>query len=116
MPSCARFWSHAICDSEGEAVFRHALSSISSLSDCVISIPKLSPNNMTETARLLVVSRDSAVLRPFWSIAESQAWHVESVVSAWEAMERVQSGVAPHLLVLDLPRGDSDALHILRWL
>jgi len=31
-------------------------------------------------------------------------------------MERVQSGVAPHLLVLDLPRGDSDTLHILRWL
>ena len=74
------------------------------------------PDNMTETARLLVVSRDSAVLRPFWSIAESQAWHVESVVSAWDAMERVQSGVAPHLLVLDLPRGDSDTLHILRWL
>jgi two-component system response regulator AtoC len=74
------------------------------------------PHNMTETARLLVVSRDSAVLRPFWSIAESHAWHVESVVSAWDAMERVQSGVAPHLLVLDLPRGDSDTLHILRWL
>src|SRR5579864_850043 len=71
---------------------------------------------MTETARLLVVSRESAVLRPLWSVAESHAWHVESVVSAWDAMERVQSGVAPHLLVLDLPRGDSDTLHILRWL
>jgi len=74
------------------------------------------PHNMTETARLLLVSRDSAVLRPFWTMAESHAWHVESVVSAWDAMERVQSGVAPHLLVLDLPRGDSDTLHILRWL
>lgn len=73
-------------------------------------------DNMTETARLLVVSRDSAVLRPFWSIAESQSWHVESVVSAWDAMERVQSGVVPHLLLLDLPRGDGDTLHILRWL
>ena len=73
-------------------------------------------DNMTETARLLVVSRESAVLRPFWSIAESHSWHVESVVSAWDAMERVQSGVAPHLLLLDLPRGDSDTLHILRWL
>jgi two-component system response regulator AtoC len=71
---------------------------------------------MTETARLLVVSRESAVLRPFWSIAEAHAWHVESAASPWDAMERVQSGIAPHLLLLDLPRGDSDTLHILRWL
>ena len=73
-------------------------------------------DNITETARLLVVSRESAVLRPLWSIAESRSWHVESVVSAWDAMERIQSGVAPHLLLLDLPRGDGDTLHILRWL
>jgi len=73
-------------------------------------------DRMTETARLLVVSRESAVLRPLWSIAESHSWHVESVVSAWDAMERVQAGIAPHLLVLDLPRGDGDTLHILRWL
>jgi len=71
---------------------------------------------MTETARLLVVSRESAVLRPLWSIADSNSWHVESAVSAWDAMERVQSGLAPHLLLLDLPRGDGDTLHILRWL
>jgi DNA-binding NtrC family response regulator len=71
---------------------------------------------MTETARLLVVSRESALLRPLWSIADSNSWHVESAVSAWDAMERVQSGVAPHVLVLDLPRGDGDTLHILRWL
>jgi two-component system, NtrC family, response regulator AtoC len=73
-------------------------------------------DNMTETARLLVVSRESAVLRPLWSIAESHSWHVESVVNAWDAMERVQSGVAPHLLFLDLPRGEGDTLQILRWL
>ena len=73
-------------------------------------------DNMTETARLLVVSREPAVLRPLWSIADSHSWHVESAVSAWDAMERVQSGVAPHLLLLDLPRGDGDTLHILRWL
>ncbi len=71
---------------------------------------------MTETARLLVVSRESAVLRPLSSIAKARSWHVESLVSAWDAMERVQCGVAPHLLVLDLPQGDGDTLHILRWL
>jgi len=73
-------------------------------------------DNTTETARLLVVSRESAVLRPLWSIAEPNCWHVEVAVSAWDAMERMQYGVAPHLLILDLPRGDGDCLHILRWL
>src|SRR6202789_542769 len=31
-------------------------------------------------------------------------------------MERVQSGGPPDLLLLDLPQGDADGLHILRWL
>ena len=66
--------------------------------------------------RLFVVSRDMAALRPLWSIVESNAWRVETATSAWEAMDRVQSGVAPHILILDLPRGDNDSLHILRWL
>jgi len=70
----------------------------------------------TETLRLLVVSRESAVLRPLWSIPESNSWQIETVASAWEAIERVQSGIAPHLLMLDVPRGDGDSLHILRWL
>ncbi|MGA7381888.1 MAG: sigma-54 dependent transcriptional regulator [Terriglobales bacterium] len=72
--------------------------------------------NAIETTRLLVVSREPAVLRPLWSIGESNSWHLETAGSGWEAMERVQSGAAPDLLLLDLPRGDSDSLHILRWL
>ncbi|SPF40157.1 Two component, sigma54 specific, transcriptional regulator, Fis family [Candidatus Sulfotelmatobacter kueseliae] len=72
--------------------------------------------NATETLRLLVVSRESAVLRPLWSMPESSSWQIETAASAWDAIERVQSGVAPHLLLLDLPRGDGDSLHILRWL
>jgi len=69
-----------------------------------------------ETVRLLAVSRGLSFLRPLCSVAEANAWQVETAVSAWDAMERVQSGVAPHLLLLDLPRGDEDGLHILRWL
>jgi len=72
--------------------------------------------NAVETTRLLVVSREPAVLRSLWAIAESNAWHLETAGSGWEAMERVQSGIAPHLLLLDLPPGDLDGLHILRWL
>lgn len=74
------------------------------------------PENIIDTARLLVVSRDAAILRPFWSIAEPNSWQIETAVNAWDAIERVQSGAAPHLLVLDFPRGDSDCLHILRWM
>jgi len=71
---------------------------------------------ITETIRLLVVSRESAVLRPLWAIAEPNSWQVEVAASAWDAIERVQSGLAPHLFLLDLPRGDGDCRHILRWL
>jgi len=72
--------------------------------------------SITETVRLLVVSRESALLRPLCSVAESNSWQVESALSAWDAMERAQSPVAPHLLLLDMPRGDGDCLHVLRWL
>ncbi|MGO9125598.1 MAG: sigma-54-dependent transcriptional regulator [Terriglobales bacterium] len=72
--------------------------------------------NAIKTTRLLVVSREPAVLRPLWSIGESNSWHLETAGSGWEAMERVQSGSTPDLLLLDLPRGDADSLHMLRWL
>lgn len=65
---------------------------------------------------MLVVSHDSAVLRPFWSMGESNDWQFESVANAWEAIERMQSGATPDLLLLDLPQDDTDGLHILRWL
>ncbi len=65
---------------------------------------------------MLFVSRDTALVRAIWSMGESSSWQLEMVATAWEAMERVQSGAGPHLLLLDLPRGDVDGLHILRWL
>ena len=72
--------------------------------------------NTIATTCLLVVSREPAVLRPLWSIGETNSWHLETAGSGWEAMERVQSGSTPDLLLLDLPRGDADSLHLLRWL
>jgi len=72
--------------------------------------------NAVETARLLVVSREAAILRPLWSLGESNSWQLETAGTGWEAMERLQSGSAPDLLILDLPKDDSDSLHILRWL
>jgi len=72
--------------------------------------------NMIATIRLLVVSREPQILRSLWTIGETNSWQLETAPSGWDAMERVQSGVAPDLLLLDLPRGDGDSLHILRWL
>lgn len=69
-----------------------------------------------ETVRLLVLSREPSVLRPLWSVGESNSWQLESATSGWGAMERIQSGVTPDLLLLDLPRGDTEGFHILRWL
>jgi two-component system response regulator AtoC len=72
--------------------------------------------NLIETARLLFVSRDSVLVRTLWSLGELSSWQLEIVGNVWEAMERVQSEGPPDLLLLDLPRGDADGLHILRWL
>ena len=68
------------------------------------------------SVRLLLVTRDSSVLSAVWSIGEARKWHLESATNGWGAMERVQSGVTPDLLVLDLPKADGDGLHFLRWL
>jgi two-component system response regulator AtoC len=72
--------------------------------------------NTIETVRLLVVSKEPTVVRSLGSIGEANSWQLETVGSGWEAMEFVQAGVTPDLLLLDLPRGDVDSLHILRWL
>jgi two-component system, NtrC family, response regulator AtoC len=72
--------------------------------------------NTIETLRVLVVSREPAVLRLLWSIAESDSWQLETAANGWEVMERVQSGATPHVLLLDLARGDADSLQLLPWL
>jgi len=69
-----------------------------------------------ETIRLLAVSREPAVLRMLWSIGEANSWQLETAGSGWDALDRVQSGFAPDLLLLDLPRRDGDSLLVLRWL
>lgn len=69
----------------------------------------------SETMRLLVMSREVAALRSLWSLVESNCWHLETVASGWDAMERIQSGISPHLLIIDVPRKDGDSLYVVRW-
>jgi len=71
---------------------------------------------LSDKTRLLIVSKEPAVLRLLWSIEESSVWHVETAATGWEAMEQVEAGLAPHLILLDIPQGDSNNLPFLRWL
>lgn len=73
-------------------------------------------NAAIKVTRLLVLSRDSAILRPLWSMGESNGWQLEIAADPWEAIDRAQSGEPLAALVLDLPPGGSEGLHSLRWL
>jgi two-component system, NtrC family, response regulator AtoC len=75
----------------------------------------MAPNTI-ETLRLLAVGSEPSVLRMLGSAAQSNDWHLETSASGWDAMEQVQSGTAPHLVLLDLPRGDGEGLQLLPWL
>jgi len=65
---------------------------------------------------MLIISKNPSALAPLWAIGEANFWQLENASSGWEALERIQSDVAPDLVVLDLARDDSDGLHTLRWL
>jgi two-component system, NtrC family, response regulator AtoC len=71
--------------------------------------------HVIETVRLLVVSREPSVLRPIHLIGESNGWHLETAMSAWEALEQLQNGTAANLLLLELTGNNGDGLHMLRW-
>jgi two-component system, NtrC family, response regulator AtoC len=64
---------------------------------------------------LLVVGKDAFLLESLAAVA-ARSWHLESAESGWEALERVQSGARPDLVLLDLGRQNGDGLHTLRWL
>jgi len=72
--------------------------------------------NQISIARLLVVSRDSEVLRVVWNAAESNPWQLIIASSAWDAMEKLQTDLAVDVILIDLPSGDTDELSCLRWL
>lgn len=69
-----------------------------------------------ETARVLVVSRESKLLAPLQSISDSNAWQLQTALSGSEVIERLESGDAPHLVLLDLPRGGGNSQRTLRSL
>src|ERR1035441_6167904 len=67
-----------------------------------------------ETLRLLAVGSEPSVLRLLDAAAHANDWHLETSASGWDAMEQVQSGTAPHLLLLSISRGEGEGLQLCR--
>jgi two-component system response regulator AtoC len=67
-------------------------------------------------ARLLVVSREPAALGSLWTIGQANGWEIGITGGGCEALERVQAGHGPDVILLDVARGDADSLYTLRWL
>ena len=65
---------------------------------------------------MLLVSREPSALPGLRSVGEWNSWQMETVSCGLEALERVQNGLIPDLVVLDVLPGDSDSLPTLRWL
>lgn len=72
--------------------------------------------NTMESAHILLVSKERSAVDLDCIPGENSGWQFETAVSGWEALERVQGGPGPDVIVLDLMRGDSEGLHTLRWL
>lgn len=66
--------------------------------------------------RLMVVGRDSESMDALRSLSGANAWHLENAGSGCEALERLQVGRVPDLVVVDLAPGDQDGMYALRWL
>jgi two-component system response regulator AtoC len=70
----------------------------------------------TESARILVLSKDRSALSLLWIIGDANGWQLETADNGWEALDRVQSGAGLNAIVLDLARDHVDGWHTLRWL
>lgn len=83
----------------------------------ISSIPDIhSRADAAPLPHLLVVSKEASSLEPLATVAGANAWRLEPAISGWEALDRVQSGARPDLVLLDLGRQSDDGLHTLRWL
>jgi len=72
--------------------------------------------NTVTAAGLLIVSRDSGILRPSCDVGQSNGWQVDFAGDVWEAVDKFRAGASPDIVLFDLPRGRMDGLEELRWL
>ena len=74
------------------------------------------PASSVETARILLVSRETSLSHSLQTLVGDQLWHIEQAFSGLEALERMETADSADVVLLDLRPGDADALHTLRWL
>jgi two-component system, NtrC family, response regulator AtoC len=66
--------------------------------------------------QILLVCRDQNAVRVVVGVCQQHAWSLVVAPSGLEALEQVESGTLPRLVILDLVAGDAEALHTLRRL
>jgi DNA-binding NtrC family response regulator len=69
-----------------------------------------------KSVRILIVTRELALLRSVWSAAKVNPWQVETSEHAWEVLDRIQQAEDLRLLLLDTAYAERDSLHLLRWM
>ncbi len=67
-------------------------------------------------ATILLVSKEPAGFQGLRSIGQVYSWQLETVSCGIEALERMDNGLVPDVVLLDVFSGDSDSLHTLRRL
>ena len=70
----------------------------------------------SNVVKLLVLSREAAILGTVMLVAEANSWQVEIATDAWDAMDKLHCPTPPNLLVLDLSGNPRTSLQILRVL
>lgn len=80
-----------------------------------MKIPRLADRAMQQP-ELLAITQEPLLARSLKTLAESNQWKLDLVITGWKAMEFLDRGEVPGLIVLDLPRNLADNLYLLQWL
>ena len=75
---------------------------------------RLSSNGLAAT--MLLVSKEPAAFQGLRSVGQVYSWHLETASCGLEAIERMENGLVPDVVILDVLPGDSETLHTLRRL
>ena len=68
------------------------------------------------SARMLLISKDPSTLRTLSKVGEANSWHLQTVCTGLEAIERARSTPSPDVVLLDLVPDNGGTLTTLQWL
>lgn len=85
-------------------------------SSAIAGMPKRVSKGNGFSAIVLLVSKEPVAFQGLRSVAQVYSWQLETVSCGLEAMERMDEGLIPDVVLLDVFHGDSESLHTLRRL